>query len=109
MDWQKFDYFFAEEPIEEMDELKEALEEYNRIFQSYEPGERPTDAQMRVLALEEWFAAQGYLLKRVARHTFELVGKRQEPECPPGFFWNGRQFLRETPYPAVSLVERLGL
>lgn len=60
-----------------MEELtrEQALGEYNRIFQQYEPGTRPIEEQMRVLALEEWMANQGYLFKRVARHTFELVRK----------------------------------
>lgn len=32
----------------------------------------------------------------------------REPECPPGYFWTGRQCLREMPYPTLSLAERMG-
>jgi hypothetical protein len=38
--------------------------------------------------------------------AFQVV--QQEPECPEGYFWNGRQCFRETPWPVLSTYEREG-
>lgn len=39
---------------------------------------------------------------------YRAIRKQQVPECPEGYFWNGRQCLRENPWPALSIYEREG-
>jgi hypothetical protein len=53
-----------------------------------------------------WERAQDAAMPSDAQIEYEAEMQMQEPECPEGSLWNGRQCLRQGPWPTLSIYER---